>query len=295
MRGGTDLMRSARIAGFVVALSLVVTGIGSSQTAESPVQLKDVSIDRASAGASVTVKTSGPAQYEAKLIDTPTRLVIDVSGATYSSAKSRWTSGVDPVKEVRGSQFRKGIARIVVEMSRNDVAYHIDETPDGLVVMVETKPETAKLNNGSTDAPKAAPKPAPVAVAKVSEVKVADAKPVEKPLAVAQIGTDPATDTPKAVKPAVVAAAKPAEKAPAVVPVPVKKETPVSPAPAAVVAAMATTPVPVTPPAAAAPARQIMAQSTSTPPTPPTPPASAPTSGEKLISLDFKDADVVNL
>jgi type IV pilus secretin PilQ/predicted competence protein len=295
MRGGTDLMRSARIAGLVVALSLVVTGIGSSQTAESPVQLKDVSIDRASAGASVTVKTSGPAQYEAKLIDTPTRLVIDVSGATYSSAKSRWTSGVDPVKEVRGSQFRKGIARIVVEMSRNDVAYHIDETPDGLVVMVETKPETAKLNNGSTDAPKAAPKPAPVAVAKVSEVKVADAKPVEKPLAVAQISTDPATDTPKAVKPAVVAAAKPAEKAPAVVPVPVKKETPVSPAPAAVVAAMATTPVPVTPPAAAAPARQIMAQATSTPPTPPTPPASAPTSGEKLISLDFKDADVVNL
>ena len=73
-------MRSARIAGLVVALSLAVTGIGSSQTADTPVQLKDVSIDRASDGASVTVKTSGRAQYEAKLIDTPTRLVIDVSG-----------------------------------------------------------------------------------------------------------------------------------------------------------------------------------------------------------------------
>src|ERR1700730_14666197 len=295
MRGGTDLMRSARIAGLVVALSLAVTGIGSSQTAESPVQLKDVSIDRASAGASVTVKTSGPAQYEAKLIDTPTRLVIDVSGATYSSAKSRWTSGVDPVKEVRGSQFRKGIARIVVEMSRNDVGYHIDETPDGLVVMVEAKPETAKLNNGSTDAPQAAPKTSPLAAANVSEVRVADANPVENPLGGAQIGPAPATDPPKVVKPAVVAAAKPAEKAPAVVPVPVKKETAVSPTPGAVVAAVATTPVPVTPPPAAAPARQMMAQATSTPPAPPTPPASAPTSGEKLISLDFKDADVVNL
>src|SRR6478672_8804304 len=103
-------MRSARIAGLVVALSLAVTGIGLSQTADSP-----------------------------------TRLVIDVSGATYSSAKSRWTSGVDPVKEVRGSQWRKGIARIVVEMTRNDVGYRIDETPVGLVIMVETKPETAKL------------------------------------------------------------------------------------------------------------------------------------------------------
>src|SRR5512144_2601596 len=204
MRGGTDLMRSARIAGLVVALSLAVTGIGSSQTADTPVQLKDVSIDRASDGASVTVKTSGPAQYEAKLIDSPTRLVIDVSGATYKSAKSRWTSGVEPVKEVRGSQWRKGIARIVVEMTRNDVGYHIDETPDGLVVAVEGKPETAKLNNGNgtPDAAKAAPKPAAVAVAKVAEKT-----PVARP-----ISADAATDAAKATKPTVIAAAKPVEK-----------------------------------------------------------------------------------
>jgi type IV pilus assembly protein PilQ len=40
----------------------------------------------------------------------------------------------------------------------------------------------------------------------------------------------------------------------------------------------------------------MVAQASSTPsPAPPAPPASAPTSGEKLISLDFKDADVVNL
>ena len=156
MKGGTDLMRSARIAGLVVAVSLAVAGIGSSQTTDAPVQLKDVSIERAFDGAAVTVKTSGPTQYEAKLIDSPTRLVIDLSGATYSSSKSRWMSGVDPVKEVRGSQWRKGVARVVVEMNRNDVGYRIDETPDGLVVAVEnsngrspeTKLESAKLTNG---------------------------------------------------------------------------------------------------------------------------------------------------
>ena len=71
MKGGTDLMRSARIAGLVVAVSLAVTGIGSSQTTDAPVQLKDVSIERAFDGAAVTVKTSGPTQYEAKLIDSP--------------------------------------------------------------------------------------------------------------------------------------------------------------------------------------------------------------------------------
>ena len=285
MRGGTDLMRSARIAGLVVALSLAVTGIGSSQTADSPVQLKDVSIDRASEGASVTVKTSGPAQYEAKLIDSPTRLVIDVSDATYGSAKSRWTSGVDPVKEVRGSQWRKGIARIVVEMTRNDVSYRIDETPDGLVVAIEGKPDTAKANSGAADAPKVAPKPAAVVVAKVAE----------KAPAVTPISADPTIDAPKAAKPAVIATAKPVDKV-AAVPAPVKKETP-SPAQAPVVVAVAAAPAPASPaPAPPAPVRQMMAQATTTPASaPPTPPASAPTSGEKLISLDFKDADVVNL
>jgi type IV pilus secretin PilQ/predicted competence protein len=283
MRGGTDLMRSARIAGLVVALSLAVTGIGSSQTADSPVQLKDVSIDRASEGASITVKTSGPAQYEAKLIDSPTRLVIDVSGATYGSAKSRWTSGVDPVKEVRGSQWRKGIARIVVEMTRNDVGYRIDETPDGLVVAIEAKPETAKANSGTADTPKVAPKPAAVAVAKVAE----------KAPAVTPINADPTIDAPKAAKPAVIATAKPVEKVVAV-PAPVKKEA-AAPAQAPVVVAVAATPAPPAP-APPAPMRQMMAQATTTPaPAPPPPPASAPTSGEKLISLDFKDADVVNL
>src|SRR4029077_17060572 len=81
----------------------------------------------------------------------------------------RWTSGVDPVKEVRGSQWRKGIARVVVEMTRNHVGYLIDETPDGLVVAIESKPETAKASSGAADTPKVAPKPAAVVAAKVGE------------------------------------------------------------------------------------------------------------------------------
>src|SRR5581483_11120085 len=148
---------------------LAVTGIGSSQTADSPIQLTDISIDRASDGASVTVKTSGPAQYEARLIDTPTRLVIDVTGATYAPVRARWTSGVEPVKEVRASQFRKGIARVVVEMTQKSVGYHIDETPTGLVIAVDgghpasasqgTKSESPKTASAVSEAPKVAAKP----------------------------------------------------------------------------------------------------------------------------------------
>ena len=310
MKGGNDLMRSARIVGLVVAVSLGVAGIGSSQTTDSPVQLKDVSIERAFDGAAVTVKTSGPTQYDAKLIDSPTRLVIDLSGATYGSSKSRWMSTVDPVKEVRGSQWRKGVARVVVEMNRNDVGYRIDETRDGLVVAVENSngrsPET-KLEpvkspaNGASDAAKTTPKPA-VAVT---------AKPADKPVPV-NSGTDTATDAAKAApKPTVVAAAKPVEKPAPVSPVPASKEPP---APVRIPAPVAATPVPAVaaapptparqtvaqataPPAAAAPARPMIAQAPTTPaPTPPPPPpASTPATGEKLISMDFKDADVVNL
>ena len=306
MKGGTDLMRSARIAGLVVAVSLAVTGIGSSQTTDAPVQLKDVTIERAFDGAAVTVKTSGPTQYEAKLIDSPTRLVIDLTGATYSSSKSRWMSGVDPVKEVRGSQWRKGVARVVVEMNRTDVGYRIEETPDGLVVAVEnsngrspeTKIESAKLTNGVSDTAKVVAKP----------IVVASAKPAEKITPVAS-GTDTVTDAPKATpKPIVVAEAKPADKpAPAASATPASKEPP---APVRVPAIAAATPAPAAVGAPTAPARPMLAQATTTPapvaparpivaqatPTPPPPPAaSAPATGEKLISLDFKDADVVNL
>jgi type IV pilus assembly protein PilQ len=294
MKGGTDLMRSARMVGLVVAVSLGVAGIGSSQTTDSPVQLKDVSIERAFDGAAVTVKTSGPTQYEAKLIDSPTRLVIDLSGATYSASRSRWMSGVDPVKEVRGSQWRKGVARVVVEMNRNDVGYRIDETADGLVVAVEnsngrspeTKLETAKLANGASDAVKTAPKP----------VVTAGAKPADKPAPV-NIGTDTAPDAAKAASnPTVVAAAKPVEKPAPVSPVPVSKEPP---APVSIPVPVAATPpsAPAVTAAPATPARQMVAQAPTTPaPTPPPPPAaSAPAAGEKLISMDFKDADVVNL
>jgi type IV pilus assembly protein PilQ len=293
MKGGTDLMRSARMVGLVVAVSLGVAGIGSSQTTDTPIQLKDVSIERAFDGAAVTVKTSGPTQYEAKLIDSPTRLVIDLSGATYSSSKSRWMSSVDPIKEVRGSQWRKGVARVVVEMNRNDVGYRIEETADGLVVAVEnsngrsaeTKLESAKLPNGASDAVKAAPKP----------VVPAAAKPADKPAPV-NVGTDAAQDAAKAApKPTVVAAAKPAEKPAPVSPAPVSKEPP---APVRVPAPVAATPpsAPAVTAAPATPARQMVAQAPTTPaPTPPPPPAASAPAGEKLISMDFKDADVVNL
>jgi type IV pilus assembly protein PilQ len=289
-------MRSARIAGLVLAVSLAAVGVGSSQTADTSVQLRDVSIERAFDGATVTVKTSGPAQYEAKLIDSPTRLVIDLSGATYGSTRARWASAVDPIKEVRASQWRKGVARVVVEMNRNDVDYRINETPDGLLVAVENsngrsadgRPETAKLGNGQAETAKVAPKPA---------VATRLADPPVMPVA----ATVESVDAPKTAPKPVVVAAKPVEKsAPAAPagPMPVSK-SPSEPArqPAPQIVAQAQPGPAQVVAAPPAPAPHVIAQAKPAPaqvPPPPPPPAVSPT-GEKLISLDFKDADVVNL
>jgi type IV pilus assembly protein PilQ len=128
------------------------------------------------------------------------------------------------VKQIRGSQYRKGVSRVVVQLDRK-VGYAIREDDGGFAIVIPT----------ATYAKPAMETPAPAA---------------DKPADVA--------DTPKA--------------APAATPAP-------RPAPTRV--AQAPTPRPGQP---APPA-----------PVQPAPVMPAPPDGPRLISLDFKDADVVNL
>ena len=231
-------MKTVRIAWILALVAVFGVGIGRAQTADSPAQLKGVSIERQAEGVTVTVKTSAPVVYETKVIDSPTRLIIDMTGTTYALSKTRWAAGMDPVKEVRGSQWKRGTARIVVELTRK-VGYRIDETAEGLVVVLEP---SASSETPSAPRAEAAPKP----------------------------GT--ASDPSKAESKVEVAAAA---KEPA--------ETVATPAPAPAVAAR--------PSGAAVQAQKQVAQAQ----TPPPPPLAARPSGEKLISFDFKDADIVNL
>jgi type IV pilus secretin PilQ/predicted competence protein len=229
-------MKTVRIAWFLALVAVLGIGIGPAQSADTPAQLKGVSIERQAEGVTVTVKTTAPVVYETKLIDSPTRLIIDMMGTTYAVSKGRWIAGMDPVKEVRGSQWKRGTARIVVELTRK-VGYRINETAEGLVVVLEP--------SASSETP-AAPR------------AEGDAKP------------EVAAEAPKGESKAEVAGAA---KEPA--------ETVATPAPA-----------PSTPPAAAVQAQPQVAQAPTPPPPPP--PAVRP-AGEKLISLDFKDADIINL
>ncbi len=244
-------MKTVRIAWILALVAVFGVGVGRAQTADSPAQLNGVSIERQAEGVTVTVKTTAPVVYEAKVIDSPTRLVIDMTGTTYALSKGRWAAGMDPVKEVRGSQWKRGIARIVVELTRK-VGYRIDETAEGLVVVLEP---SASSETSSAPRAEAARKPGTVSDAPKAEVKAEVAAAVKEP-AETVAAPAPAPSTP------------PTEKAP-------------TPAPA----------VAPRPSIAAVQAQTQVAQAQ----TPAPPPPAAKPSGEKLISLDFKDADIINL
>src|SRR5213594_3562464 len=199
-----------------LALTLLVPMDGRAQT--EPARLNDVTVTPQADSVTVFVRTSREAQYKADLVDSPTRLVIDLEDTVYAWRKTPLAVGKDPVKQIRGSQFRQGTARVVLDLTRT-VGYAIREEPNGLAIVIPT----------------AAPP------------MVAAAPPA------------PAAGAPSS--------AAPAEPAPAV--------TATAPAPA---------PMPAAPPAR-------LAQATPAPP----PAAPAPTNGQRLISFDFKDADVVNL
>ena len=105
-------MRRIRVAGLLSLVALSIAGIGVAQTADAPVQLKDVTVAELPLGVTVSIETSGPPRYQATVIDSPARLVIDMNGS-YAVSQTRWTATPDadqgdPRQPVEG---RHGAAR----------------------------------------------------------------------------------------------------------------------------------------------------------------------------------------
>jgi type IV pilus assembly protein PilQ len=208
--------------GLLLLLEVLAAGIASAQAPDAAVKVMSLSVERAADGVTVRIKTSGPSKYQSSWIDSPSRLVIDLPGATYAWNKTTLNSDSEPVVQVRGGQWKGSTARVVVELSRK-VGYRIDEDSGGLSIVIESA--------GTAQAEKRAKAPETTA-----EVPLAPVPP-------------PVVEPRAASVPAHIAQAGPAPAPPAPLPAP-------------------------GPP----PARSGRAPM-----------------GDKLISLDFKDADVVNL
>ena len=245
--------------GLLFLLAVVAAGIGTAETPNVAVQVTSMSVERVADGVTVRIKTSGQAKYQSSFIDSPNRLVIDLPGATYAWSKATLNSETEPVRQVRGSQWKGSVARVVVELTRK-VGYRIDADADGLVVLLEPA--------ATAQAEKPAAKPRETK-AKVSAAPAA----VESPA--------PRAETPRrealATDPVKTEAALDRETMAAVASGP--------PGPAPAPSPMPLPPPPTPPPPPSAPPA----------PGPPSMPSGQAPSATKLISLDFRDADVINL
>src|SRR5437016_9301710 len=135
-----------------LALMLLVPMDGRAQT--EPALLSDVTVSPQADSVTVFVKTSREAQYKADLVDSPSRLVIDLENTVYAWRKSPLAVGKDPVKQVRGAQYRQGVARVVLDLTRT-VGYAIREESDGLAIVIPTAaPPAAAAGASSAAAPR---------------------------------------------------------------------------------------------------------------------------------------------
>jgi len=254
-----------------VALSPCVAAAANEAPADlASARLRDVAVSQERGNTVVQIKTSGAARYHAEFMDSPDRLVVDLEDTVYAWRKTPLVVGKEPVKQIRGSQYRKGVARVVVEFSRK-VGYAIREDSEGLVIVVPA---------ATTEAAEARPEPAPAAAEGRQEpARAVAASPETTPRQPAESSVErPATARPTiTAKPADPAHPEP-PAAGKVVPLPPRNG--VADTPAAVESPAA---APTAPAQRPRPARLAQA-----------PGAAAPT-GDRLISLEFKDADVVNL
>lgn len=113
----------------LLALPPAVRGQGE------PVELTEATLVERDGAVEVWVRLSREARYQSELIDSPYRLVLDFEETAYRWTKQPIPVAADPVRQLRGSQFRKGVARLVIELQRK-VTYTIDADREGLRIVI---------------------------------------------------------------------------------------------------------------------------------------------------------------
>lgn len=122
----------------VVLLGTVgLVPVAAAAPAGPAARLEEVSVVREPTAVVVKVRTSARARYVSNVIGSPPRVIVDFQDTRYAWREAPWAVGEPPVKEVRGSQFRRGVARVVVELTER-VAVRVVPRPDGVHIVVPT-------------------------------------------------------------------------------------------------------------------------------------------------------------
>src|SRR5512138_3849513 len=216
----------------VVSLALLLLVPAGSGAQTEPARLSDVTVTPQTDSVTVFVKTSREPHYKADLVDSPTRLVVDLEDTVYAWRKTPLHVGKEPLRQIRGGQYRQGVARVVFDLSRT-VGYAIREEPNGLAIVIPTAASAAPMVVAQATAPEPANEAAKGAKNGTTNGAAATSAAAEPPNGAANGTTKGAVELRSVT-------AKPIQIAQA-------------------------------------------------------PAAPTPSNGQRLISFDFKDADVVNL
>src|SRR5712691_11808557 len=140
---------------WLLALLVMLPALAEEPTLTSATELKQVTVEHQPDATIVHITTSGAAKYHAEFMDSPSRLVVDLEDTVYAWRKTPLPVTEAPVKEIRGSQYRRGVARLVVEFTRK-VGYAIREDKDGLTIVV---PRVIAATDSTTVPAPAPPEP----------------------------------------------------------------------------------------------------------------------------------------
>src|SRR2546430_5695346 len=102
-----------------VSLAVVLLVPAVSVAAQAgPAVLSDVTVTSQPDAINIFVWTSRETKYRAELIEAPRRLIIDLEDTVYAWRKTPFTVGADPVTQIRGGQYRRGVSRAVFPPTR---------------------------------------------------------------------------------------------------------------------------------------------------------------------------------
>src|SRR5258708_6052207 len=163
--------------------SVAGAGAGNAPSLPRAKTLKNVTTSTRDGSVEVTLAADGELAYKAFTLESPTRVVLDLTGVHNKFARSSIATGDATVSRIRISQFTPDVTRVVLDLSQKS-DYH-----------VAVDREHLRVTFGPPDAVAVKNEPAPI---------VAEAAPAAEPLKTAQAmpPPEPVLVTPKAAPPA---------------------------------------------------------------------------------------------
>lgn len=154
-------MWSGGLARLAVSLLVIVPLVApATGDAAASGRVEQVTLTRDQHGPVVVVRTSRPLRYRTNLIASPQRLVLDFEDARFAWLDGPLRPEAGPVTEIRGSQFRPGVARVVIALGRA-VPHRIEGTAEGLRVAFHViEPAAPAAAPRASIEPVTAPEPA---------------------------------------------------------------------------------------------------------------------------------------